>query len=158
LWTARHNVRPAALRQTQAADAAAPSNGEGARPARSRILVIEDEALVALQLQADLESVGHTVVGPARSVQAGLPLAKDETIDLALVDVSLGRETSAPIADELIARKVPFAFVTADTAVLPEHLRKMPPLSRPYVLADVRRIIARLLEDQPGLRGSASAT
>ena len=115
---------------------------------------------MALQLQADLESVGHTVVGPARSLQAGLSLAKDETIDLALVDVSLGRDTSAPIADELIARKVPFAFVTgySDTAVLPEHLRKMPRLSKPYVLADVRRIIARLLEDQPGLCRSASAS
>jgi DNA-binding NarL/FixJ family response regulator len=76
---------------------------------------------VALQLQADLESVGHTVIGPARSLQAGLSLVKDSAIDLALVDVSLGRDTSAPIADALIARKVPFAFVTgySDTAVLP---------------------------------------
>src|SRR5215813_10673324 len=150
-----HNVRPATPRQPHAADAAGPSPAERPRPSRSRILVIEDEALVALQLQADLESVGHTVVGPARSLQAGLSLAKDESIDLALVDVSLGRETSAPIADELIARKVPFAFVTgySDTAVLPEHLRQMPRLNKPYVLADVRRIIARLMADQPGLRG-----
>jgi PAS domain S-box-containing protein len=140
--------------------ATSPGNGEHARASRSRILVIEDEALVALQLQADLESVGHTVIGPARSLQAGLSLVKDATIDLALVDVSLGRETSAPIADELIARKVPFAFVTgySDTAVLPEHLRKMPRLSKPYVLADVRRIIARLLEDQTPVRGNAPAT
>ncbi|HEU0061645.1 MAG TPA: response regulator [Hyphomicrobiaceae bacterium] len=154
-----HNIRPAIPRQPHTADAAGPSPAERARPSRSRILVIEDEALVALQLQADLESVGHTVVGPARSLQAGLSLAKDETIDLALVDVSLGRETSAPIADELLARKVPFAFVTgySDTAVLPEHLRKMPRLSKPYVLADVRRIIARLLDDQPGLCRSVSA-
>jgi PAS domain S-box-containing protein len=155
-----HTAPPQAPRPTEAPQATPPRNGEHPRPSRSRILVIEDEALVALQLQADLESVGHTVIGPARSLQAGLSLVKDATIDLALVDVSLGRETSAPIADELIARKVPFAFVTgySDIAVLPEHLRKMPRLSKPYVLADVRRIIARLLEDQPGLRGSASAT
>jgi len=154
-----HNARSPAPSQIERRDAAPPGNGEAAHAARSRILVIEDEALVALQLQADLESVGHTVVGPARSLQAGLSLAKDEAIDLALVDVSLGRETSAPIADELIARKVPFAFVTgySDTAVLPEHLRQMPRLNKPYVLADVRRIIARLLKDQPGLYGSASA-
>jgi len=149
-----------APRPAQAPHPTPPRNGEHPRASRSRILVIEDEALVALQLQADLESVGHTVIGPARSLQAGLSLVKDATIDLALVDVSLGRETSAPIADELIARKVPFAFVTgySDSAVLPEHLRKMPRLSKPYVLADIRRIIARLLEDRPGLRGSASAT
>ena len=150
-----HTARPHTPRPTHAPHAAS-GNGEHPRAPNSRILVIEDEALVALQLQADLESVGHTVIGPARSLQAGLSLVKDSAIDLALVDVSLGRDTSAPIADALIARKVPFAFVTgySDTAVLPEHLRKMPRLSKPYVLADVRRIIARLLETQPGLRSS----
>ena len=150
-----HTARPHTPRPTHAPPAAS-GNGEHPRAPNSRILVIEDEALVALQLQADLESVGHTVIGPARSLQAGLSLVKDSAIDLALVDVSLGRDTSAPIADALIARKVPFAFVTgySDTAVLPEHLRKMPRLSKPYVLADVRRIIARLLETQPGLRSS----
>src|SRR5215470_3120097 len=154
-----HNARSPAPSQIERRDAAPPGNGEAAHAARSRILVIEDEALVALQLQADLESVGHTVVGPARSLQAGLSLAKDEAIDLALVDVSLGRETSAPIADELIARKVPFAFVTgySDIAVLPEHLRKKPRLSKPYVLADVRRIIASLLDEEPEPRRRVSA-
>jgi len=115
--------------------------------ARSRILVIEDEALVALQLQADLESAGHKVIGPARSLKAGMSLAEREEIDVALVDVSLGRETSAPIADRLLARNVPFAFVTgySDTAMLPEHLRAMPRLIKPYRLADVQRILAGLL-------------
>jgi|SoiMethySBSTD1v2_1073268.scaffolds.fasta_scaffold02625_13 PAS domain S-box-containing protein len=113
----------------------------------SRILVIEDEALVALQLQADLESAGHQVVGPARSLQAGMTLAEREEIDVALIDVSLGRETSAPIADRLLARNVPFAFVTgySDTAMLPEHLRTMPRLIKPYALPDVQRILAGLL-------------
>ncbi len=150
-------VAPAAGRPT-APPPSRTAPGAGLSPEQSpaepsRILVIEDEALVALQLQADLESVGHTVIGPARSLQAGLSLVKDASIDLALVDVSLGRETSAPIADELIARKVPFAFVTgySDTAVLPEHLRQMPRLTKPYVLADVRRIIASLREAQSAL-------
>ena len=151
--------RPTPRQDGPPADSAPPSAGAEARAEASRILVIEDEALVALQLQADLESVGHTVIGPARSLQAGLSLVKGETIDLALVDVSLGRETSAPIADELIARKVPFAFVTgySDIAVLPEHLRKKPRLSKPYVLADVRRIIASLLDEEPEPRRRVSA-
>ena len=152
-----HHVRPHVARHTNRSDPTALTGAEQARAGSSRILVIEDEALVALQLQADLESVGHTVIGPARSLQAGLSLAKDEAIDLALVDVSLGRETSAPIADELLARNVPFAFVTgySDIGVLPEHLRGMPRLSKPYVLADIRRIIARLLDDQSTLCRSA---
>jgi len=119
-------------------------------PSRSsRILVIEDEALVALQLQSDLESAGHKVVGPARSLQAGMSLVDREEIDVALLDVSLGRETSAPIADRLLARNVPFAFVTgySDTAMLPEHLRTMPRLIKPYGLSDVQRILAGLLDE-----------
>jgi PAS domain S-box-containing protein len=152
-----HHVRPHTSQHTNSSHPIALTEAEQARAGSSRILVIEDEALVALQLQADLESVGHTVIGPARSLQAGLSLVKDEVIDLALVDVSLGRETSAPIADELLARNVPFAFVTgySDTGVLPEHLRGMPRLSKPYVLADIRRIIARLLDDQSKLCRSA---
>jgi len=137
------------FRPAEAAEAAAPG---------SRILVIEDEALVALQLQADLESAGHKVVGPARSLKAGMSLVDREEIDVALVDVSLGRETSAPIADRLLARNVPFAFVTgySDTSMLPEHLRAMPRLIKPYGLADVQRILAGLLDGtRRGLRRSS---
>jgi CheY-like chemotaxis protein len=119
-----------------------PAKGEG-----RRILVVEDEALVALQLQEDLESDGHHVVGPARCLEQGISLALSEDIDAALVDVSLGRDTSTPIADQLIARNIPFAFATgyADGTMLPEHLRKVPRLSKPYALADVRRLVESLI-------------
>jgi len=141
--------------------AAAPPPADDAAPPApsSRILIIEDEALVALQLQADLERAGHKVIGPARSLQAGLTLLQREQIDVALIDVSLGRETSAPIADQLLARNVPFAFVTgySDTAMLPEHLRTMPRLIKPYALPDVQRVLAGLLnEGTPVLRPCSS--
>ena len=61
-------------------------------PAVSRVLVVEDEALVALQLQHDLEQAGHHIVGPARSLKHGLMLASQEHIDAALLDVSLGAD------------------------------------------------------------------
>jgi two-component sensor histidine kinase/CheY-like chemotaxis protein len=148
---------PFAVRQGP--QAAASAQQRPARPAqavaanaeqcqRSRVLVVEDEALLALQLKADLESAGHQVVGPARSLQAGISLAKETKIDVALVDVSLGCETSTPLADQLLAKNVPFAFVTgySDTAILPEHLRTMPRLTKPYALADVERLLADLLQ------------
>jgi PAS domain S-box-containing protein len=123
-------------------DAAAGNGGKGCR-----ILIVEDEGLVALQLQADLEDAGHSVVGPARSLQQGLHLAESEDIDAALVDVSLGRDSSAPIADRLLARSVPFAFATgyADSAMLPEHLRCIPRLSKPYAVEEVRRMVDGLV-------------
>ena len=144
----QHNATPPPAPQRHRAVPPRPAEVADAPSMGSRILVIEDEALVALQLQADLESAGHKVVGPARSLKAGMSLAEREHIDVALVDVSLGRETSAPIADQLLARNVPFAFVTgySDTTMLPEHLRAMPRLIKPYGLADVQRVLASLLD------------
>jgi CheY-like chemotaxis protein len=112
-----------------------------------RILIVEDEVLVALQLQADLEDAGHLVVGPARSLAQGVQLAEQEDIDAALVDISLGRDSSVPIADRLLARSIPFAFATgyADSMMLPEHLRRIPRLSKPYAPQEVRRILDTLV-------------
>jgi two-component sensor histidine kinase/CheY-like chemotaxis protein len=112
-----------------------------------RILVVEDETLVALQLQGDLEGEGHQVVGPATSLKQGLTLAEEEDIDAALVDVRLGRDTSAAIADKLLARNIPFAFATgySDVGMLPDHLHQVPKLGKPYVIGDIRRILGSLI-------------
>jgi PAS domain S-box-containing protein len=119
-------------------------------PLCRRILIVEDEPFVALQLQSDLESEGHQVVGPASNLAEGLELAQSEGFDAALVDVRLGRDTSASIADELLARRIPFAFATgyADTSMLPEHLRSVPRLKKPYALDDVRSVVRRLFAQQ----------
>lgn len=112
-----------------------------------RVLVVEDETLVALQLQGDLEDEGHEVVGPAMSLKQGLLLATEENIDAALVDVRLGRDTSAAIADKLLARNIPFAFATgySDAAMLPVHLRQVPKLGKPYGIGDMRRVLGSLI-------------
>jgi PAS domain S-box-containing protein len=116
-----------------------------AKPAR--ILVVEDEPLVALQLQSDLESEGHHVVGPVFNLEQGMALARKEEIDAAFVDVSLGEDTSAQIADELLARQIPFVFATGytDVLMLPEHLRTVPRLAKPYAKDDVRRVVEGFL-------------
>jgi PAS domain S-box-containing protein len=135
---------------------AAALNGSGAQAGLGaaappvggcRILIVEDEPLVALQLQSDLESDGHQVVGPGASLAQGLALAAKADMDIALLDVSLGADISAPIADQLIARYIPFAFATgyADDTLLPAHLRGIPRLAKPYVMDDVRRIIGQLI-------------
>jgi PAS domain S-box-containing protein len=113
---------------------------------RRRILVVEDEPFVALQLQTDLEGEGHEVIGPASSLAQGLKLAQSEGLDAALVDVRLGRDTSATIADRLLARQIPFAFATgySDSSMLPEHLHTVPRLRKPYALEDVRRMVQHL--------------
>lgn len=120
-----------------------------------RILIIEDEPLVALQLQADLESDGHQVLGPAGDLKKGLALAEGD-MDIALLDISLGSDVSTPIADHLLSRRIPFAFATgyADDTLLPPHLRGVPRLSKPYVFDDVRRLVGRLAAESAGKSGS----
>ncbi len=132
---------------THKATLASAKSKSGNGPEPCRILVVEDEALVALQLQNDLEQHGCHVVGPARSLKHGLLLAAQERLDAAFVDISLGRDTSAAIADQLLARDIPFVFATgySETAMLPEHLREIPKLSKPYGTKEICDALGRLI-------------
>lgn len=96
------------------------------------------------------------MVGPARSLKHGLLLAARERLDAAFVDISLGRDTSAAIADQLLARNIPFVFASGycEAAMLPEHLREVPKLSKPYGAKVVHEALARLV---PASRGRQNA-
>src|SRR5262249_20090054 len=69
--------------------------------ARPRILVVEDEAIVALEIGSVLVNAGFEVVGPARSVTQALDLLNERGCDAAVLDINLGSETSEPIAHKL---------------------------------------------------------
>ena len=90
-----------------------------------RVLVVEDEAMIALMQAALLESAGCVVVGPERRVPAALRIVAERTIDLALLDVNLGREKVYPVADALAERSVPFVFLTGygDEEITPPYRR-----------------------------------
>lgn len=77
------------------------------------VLIVEDEPLIGAAMEMLVEDLGGAVVGPFMTVSAGLSgLEKAGQIDCALLDCNLGRETSSPIADALVARGVPFAFTS----------------------------------------------
>lgn len=116
-----------------------------------RILIVEDEPLVALQLQSDLEDEGYEVVGPATTLAEGLRLAKNDEFDLALLDVNLGVENSGPIAVHLSDRRIPFVFSTgySDTSTLPEQFRSIARLQKPYSIEEIRRVIRSSAAPQP---------
>jgi len=81
---------------------------------RPRVLVVEDEIFVALDLAATLNDLGYHVLGPVATAEAALALAQAEHPDAALLDVNLGRgRTAEAIAAHLRAAGVPFAFMTA---------------------------------------------
>ncbi len=86
-----------------------------------RVLVVEDEFLIALDLEQMLRRLGCHVIGPVPSVARALALLAGEPPDFAILDVNLGPERTAPLAEALRARGVPFALSTGyDPRQLPE--------------------------------------
>jgi len=77
-----------------------------------RVLLVEDEMLIAMDIEDMLVELGFDVVGPAPRLHTALKLAREAPIDLAVLDVNLAGERSFPVADVLRARGIPFLFAT----------------------------------------------
>ena len=98
------------------------------------ILVVEDEALIAMDLQALLEEAGYRVLGPANSTAAAMALLANGDPDVALLDVNLGRSDVFGVANELASRKTKVIFLTGHTAQkLPYAHRHRPLVAKPYL-------------------------
>jgi CheY-like chemotaxis protein len=111
-----------------------------------RILVVEDELLVALLLHDMLGDLGCLVEGPAASVDQALSLIEAQVVDAAVLDVNLGGQMSYPVADALIARGVPFVFSSGyPSNRLQEGYRTLPALQKPYHVSELRRALLGLL-------------
>jgi CheY-like chemotaxis protein len=97
-----------------------------------RVLIVEDDPLVAMDMEDMAEQCGCTVVGPVASVGEALAAIEENPPQGALLDINLGRDLVWPVADLLNAMSIPFLFATAyDGSVLPERLRDRPVLSKP---------------------------
>jgi DNA-binding response OmpR family regulator len=113
----------------------------------ARILVVEDEALVAFAIGETLADFGYDVVGPAPNIQAAMKLVAGERVDAAILDVNLGRESIDPVASALAVAGVPFVFTTGYTlaSALPAGFRERPVLQKPYKPEALRDAIRELL-------------
>jgi CheY-like chemotaxis protein len=83
-----------------------------AAASRPKILVVEDEALVALEIEDVLRNADFEVLGPARSVAQALKLLNASKCDAAVLDIRLGNDTSQPIAESLLNRQIPFVTLS----------------------------------------------
>jgi DNA-binding response OmpR family regulator len=106
-----------------------------------RILILEDDPFIALDLQAIVENAGHEVVGVFDSlVDARAHLA--DAFDFALLDIDVVDGKSFEIASSLLERKVPFAFVSASQrSELPVHLRGASFIPKPFQEESIVRSI-----------------
>lgn len=77
-----------------------------------RVLLVEDSYLVASSLSRMIRDMGYEVVGPVATVQEALPLVDRGAVDVGILDVNLGDETSEPVANRFVEMKLPFMFVT----------------------------------------------
>lgn len=101
------------------------------------MLVVEDEPLISMMLEDMLAEVGCAVVGVAASLKKGLELAHTARFDVAILDVTLGRESSFPIADLLREKGVPFLFASGHGDGLPEPHADRVMLTKPYDLSEL---------------------
>ena len=98
-----------------------------------RILVVEDEWLIADLVEAELRDAGFEVVGPASNARMALALVDHEQFDAAVLDVSLGGGYSFVVAEALAERGIPFFFTTGYVnADLPSAFRNYQVLTKPF--------------------------
>lgn len=111
-----------------------------------KILVVEDDALIAMELAERLIDLGHAVLGPAHSIPEAEALIAKERPDSALLDANLAGQSSVSLGMVLIGRGVPVAFCTGYDRVkgAPPELANAPVLVKPYSDAELRATLAKL--------------
>lgn len=112
-----------------------------------RVLVVEDEALVAMLVEDTLVEAGAEIAGPVATAAEALSLLGVALPDAAVVDVNLGDHTSEPVTEALTARNVPFLVATGyGSAASP----MLPPgsavIAKPFELSALVRRLAALLD------------
>ena len=111
-----------------------------------RVLVVEDEPLIALMVQDWLTELGCETVGPANTVQDALTLIDGQAQDAAILDVSLGKQDCYPVADALRTRGVPIALATGHSLDGPAAgYAEALSLSKPYDFEAAKGTLAKLL-------------
>ncbi|MGZ3275939.1 MAG: response regulator [Caulobacteraceae bacterium] len=98
-----------------------------------RLLLVEDEALIALMLEDMVEGMGCAVTGLAPRVALGVSMAETGQFDVAILDVNVAGENVEPVAERLASRGVPFIFATGyGEAGVPLRYRDRPVVAKPF--------------------------
>jgi len=119
-----------------------------------RVLVVDDEPLIAMLVEDWLADMQCETIGPAASATAALALIDGAELDGAILDVSLDGHDSFAVADALRERAIPFAFATGHGRErIDARFRDAPTLAKPYDFESVRKVVETLLDR--GADGSA---
>ena len=113
-----------------------------------RVLLVEDEALVAMLVEDMLADEGCVVVATATRVGEAVEKASDLSVefDIAILDVNLAGEPVFAVAEALAKRGVPFAFATGYGAGgLPDAWKGRPTLQKPFTAADITTVLQKII-------------
>ena len=118
---------------------------------RFRVLVVEDEPLIGMDIEYAVEQLGHEVVGPIAELGEALDLAEDESLGCAILDINIRGGTSYTVADNLLKRGVPVLFLSGySSRTFPERLHNEARLSKPFTAEEldneIRNLCARAVK------------
>ena len=112
-----------------------------------RVLVVEDEALVAMLVEDALLDAGFEVIGPAATVDEAMGFLDGDRPDAVVLDLNLAGETSTPVADTLAARGIPYVIATGYGASgLPAGHQQAMVLAKPYDPSELTAMLGRLCD------------
>jgi DNA-binding response OmpR family regulator len=111
-----------------------------------RVLVVEDEPIIAMELADILELNGCRVSDTVGDIETARDVAASGAFDVALLDVSLGGRSVEPVADVLARRGIPYGLVTAYSRhILPQDLQWRPRITKPFTASEVMDLVTDLL-------------
>jgi len=114
------------------------------------VLIVEDEATVAMLLEDFLLELGCHVTEIAARIDTALALIEVKNLDVVILDVNLEGEASYPVADELERRKIPFLFATGYGAqAIPEEYRWHTVLQKPFRKQELEAALLEVLRGAP---------
>jgi DNA-binding response OmpR family regulator len=120
----------------------------------TRILVLEEENSLAMELTWIVEDAGYSVVGPEKSVAETSRMLAWNKIDLALLDTNIGGQKLFPVAKMLDTLGVPFVFITSNSALLPAEYRHRPLMTKPFRPQALLALILQVLAERAESRGT----
>jgi CheY-like chemotaxis protein len=111
-----------------------------------KVLIVEDEMMIAMLIEDMLDEFGCKLVGPATNVPRALELIGKESIEIAILDLNLGGQDTYAIADALHQRNVPFIFATGygSTGLRKEFVNR-PVLQKPFQTKDLETALTQSL-------------
>jgi CheY-like chemotaxis protein len=111
----------------------------------ANILVVDDEPIIAMTMSDWLADLGHNVLGPAADCASAAAFAEQD-LDAAILDVSLGTQTTTGIARRLVERGVPFAVASGhDAQTMDPAFASGLPMPKPFGFEAFRRVVERML-------------